>query len=115
MQKTIPPGPGMAPTIRASRSKMIPRTNSAHSTKGLSMNRRHCSRVIMRIDVVIHLCSRKRLAGKVHNGLALLRRARGTSVRRFSTARHPSEGWGPHQAVRINLRDLDASLRGMTE
>ena len=58
----------------------MPRTNSPHSTTGLSMKRCHCSRVIMRGHVVSEGRSRKPLAGKVHSGLALVRRARRMSA-----------------------------------
>src|SRR5205823_12146382 len=77
--KMMPPGPGMGPTTSANRSRITPRTNRPHSIIGLSMNFRHCSRVIMAEDVVVGTHLRKPLAGKVHSGLALLRRARGTS------------------------------------
>src|SRR5438067_1596347 len=90
----IPPGPGIIPTRGETIRSKTPRTNIDHSTTGLSKNFRHCARRNMRVDVVIHLVRRKTLAGKVHSGLALLRRARGTSVT-CVPCRHPRESEDP--------------------
>jgi len=50
----------------------------------------------MRIDVVIHLKPRKPLAGMVHSGLALLRRARGTSVHCALPGTRDENDYGPN-------------------
>ena len=77
---TIPPGPGIDPDQRRDDQQDHPDAKIDHSTIGLSKSLRQTSRHPMRVDVVIHLGSRKALAGKVRSGLALLRRARGMSA-----------------------------------
>src|SRR4051812_1571299 len=62
----IPPGPGIAPTKGEMASSTTPSANMPHSTTGLSMNFRHWLRVNMRVDVVIHLRSRKVACGEAH-------------------------------------------------
>src|SRR5438270_748630 len=78
----IPPGPGIAPTSGEMMRRMTPSANIVHSTRELSRNFAHFSSQPMRVNLVIHRCGFKALAGQVRSGLASLRRARGKSAQR---------------------------------
>src|SRR5690348_8921593 len=77
--RKMPPGPGIGAIAKPAITRRMPRPNRAHSTSGLSKNRRHCSRLVMRGHVVAGALSRKALAPTCGGGLASGRRARGKS------------------------------------